>query len=258
MKRKLFFLIAFLLGITMYGQTVYEPSGKRSVKTVEVGHYKNIFIDESHFDITLRNSRDRQIQIEADDAIHPIIKARVEKDTLKLNIETEGGVVFITTGKINISLPVSEEVQKIHFKMAGNISCEKELKLKKAAIEMEYVSNLNLPLRVDDLQLKIGLARKGSVSLQSKNCTLYSRWVKEIAFSGKVGNLEIEGCDGNLNFENVRVENVFFKEVNGIGTMRLWVEDTLKGSISGILTVQYKGNAVNEVTASGISKVVKQ
>ena len=45
--------------------------------------------------------------------------------------------------------------------MAGNISCEKELKLKKAAIEMEYVSNLNLPLRVDDLQLKIELARKG-------------------------------------------------------------------------------------------------
>ncbi|WP_455004313.1 hypothetical protein [Capnocytophaga gingivalis] len=40
----------------MYGQTVYEPSGKRSVKTVEVGRYKNIFIDESHFDITLRNS----------------------------------------------------------------------------------------------------------------------------------------------------------------------------------------------------------
>ena len=40
--------------------------------------------------------------------------------------------------------------------------------------------------------------------------------------------------------------------------MRLWVEDTLKGSISGILTVQYKGNAANEVTASGISKVVKQ
>ena len=112
MKRKLFFLIAFLLGITMYGQTVYEPSGKRSVKTVEVGHYKNIFIDESHFDITLRNSRDRQIQIEADDAIHPIIKARVEKDTLKLNIETEGGFVFLTTVKINISLPVSEEVQK--------------------------------------------------------------------------------------------------------------------------------------------------
>ena len=185
MKRKLFFLIAFLVGITMYGQTVYEPSGKRSVKTVEVGHYKNIFIDESHFDITLRNSRDRQIQIEADDAIHPIIKARVEKDTLKLNIETEGGVVFLTTGKINISLPVSEEVQKIHFKMAGNISCEKELKLKKAAIEMEYVSNLNLPLRVDDLQLKIGLARKGSVSLQSKNCTLYSRGVKNHCFQWK-------------------------------------------------------------------------
>ena len=87
---------------------------------------------------------------------------------------------------------------------------------------------------------------------------MYSRWVKEIAFSGKVGNLEIEECDGNLNFENVRAENVFFKEVSGIGTMRLWVEDTLKGSISGILTVQYKGNAVNEVTASGISKVVKQ
>lgn len=141
MKRKLFFLIAFLLGITMYGQTVYEPSGKRSIKTVEVGRYKNIFIDESHFDITLRNSRDRQIQIEADDAIHPIIKARVEKDTLKLNIETEGGVVFLTTGKINISLPVSEEVQKIHFKIAGNISCEKELKLKKTAIEMENAAN---------------------------------------------------------------------------------------------------------------------
>ena len=87
---------------------------------------------------------------------------------------------------------------------------------------------------------------------------MYSQGVKEIAFSGKVGNLEIEECDGDLNFENVRVENVFFKEVSGIGTMRLWVEDTLKGSISGILTVQYKGNAANEVTASGISKVVKQ
>ena len=258
MKKLALFLITYFFISSLYGQiNTYEPSGKRSIKTFKVAKYDKILIDDSSFNIILKNGKSGEIQVEADNAIHPIIKIFVEDSTLKMKAQGEGGVSLITTGKIYVTIPVSDEIEQIYLKWAGDISSTKEVRLQKMNIKMESVGDLDLQLNVDELELTMGIIKGGRMFLQSQNCQLYARSVQEVSFNGRIKNLDIEQCDSDLNFQNVRVENANLF-TDGMGTMRLWVERTLKGSIIGFLTVSYRGNAKEEISVTKPAKVIKE
>ena len=248
MKKLALFLITYFFISSLYGQiNTYEPSGKRSIKTFKVAKYDKILIDDSSFNIILKNGKSGEIQVEADNAIHPIIKIFVEDSTLKMKVQGEGGVSLITTGKIYVTIPVSDEIEQIYLKWAGDISSTKEVRLQKMNIKMESVGDLDLQLNVDELELTMGIIKGGRMFLQSQ----------KVSFNGRIKNLDIEQCDSDLNFQNVRVENANLF-TDGMGTMRLWVERTLKGSIIGFLTVSYRGNAKEEISVTKPAKVIKE
>ena len=61
---------------------------------------------------------------------------------------------------------------------------------------------------------------------------------------------------GNIDAQNYKVENIFITH-SGVGDAKIWVTNSLKGRLSGVGNVFYKGNPTIEVNVSGVGTVIK-
>ena len=61
---------------------------------------------------------------------------------------------------------------------------------------------------------------------------------------------------GNIDAQNYQVENITITH-SGVGNAKIWVTGSLKGSISGVGNVYYKGNPTMGVNVSGVGGVMK-
>ena len=61
---------------------------------------------------------------------------------------------------------------------------------------------------------------------------------------------------GNIDAQNYRVEDIIITH-SGVGEAKIWATNSLKGSLSGVGNILYKGNPTIEVNASGVGKIIK-
>ena len=100
-------------------QNVFQASGERSVLRTELPKYTKIDID-SRWEVTLVNEKNDHIYIDADNAIHPIIKATVEDGTLEIGSCKEGNLqlncrnLTFNAGSL-AKLPISGKVENLNF-----------------------------------------------------------------------------------------------------------------------------------------------
>ena len=83
-----------LISTVLSAQNVFEASGERSTQKISVAKYTKIAIDEM-LDVVLVNEKNDHIYIDADNAIHPIIKTTVEEGTLKVALKLPKGVNMV-------------------------------------------------------------------------------------------------------------------------------------------------------------------
>ena len=61
---------------------------------------------------------------------------------------------------------------------------------------------------------------------------------------------------GDIDARNYRLENVTVKH-SGVGDVKIWVTESLSGTLSGVGDIRYKGNPTVNVKVSGVGKVSK-
>ena len=61
---------------------------------------------------------------------------------------------------------------------------------------------------------------------------------------------------GDVDASNYQVENATVKH-SGVGDIKLWVTDSLSGTLSGVGNIRYKGFPTVNVNVSGVGKVSK-
>ena len=80
--------------------------------------------------------------------------------------------------------------------------------------------------------------------------------VKLSAGSGSDLKISLSGV-GNVDAQNYQVENIVITQ-SGVGDSKIWVTNSLSGTLSGVGNISYKGNPTVNVNVSGVGKVNKQ
>ena len=246
-----FILVSALLS----AQNVLEASGERSTQKISVPKYTKIAIDEK-LDVTLVNEKNDHIYIDADDAIHPIIKTTVEQGTLKVALVFPKGVNMVQTGGIRVKIPV-KGTEELQMKM-GTLLADETIKLSSYKISLEYLSELNLDLNIQELDLKISSCRKGYLQLNCKNLTFDAGSLRGLAITGKAENVTfVSNAIVDLQAYDLKIQDATFN-TSAILKAKLYIEGSIQGKPSGIFDLKYKGNAINRIESNPMVKIIKE
>ena len=101
-------------------------------------------------------------------------------------------------------------------------------------------TKLNVDVHLPELK-SINLSGVGSVKLSNGNALNL-----QISLSG-VGSIDAE----NYQVQNITIQN------SGVGSAKIWATESLKGTLSGVGNVSYKGNPEVNIKVSGVGKVNK-
>jgi len=106
--------------------------------------------------------------------------------------------------------------------------------------------------------------KSGSFSSTELDIDVYLPELKNISLSG-AGNFNIyagEAFDleiytsgtGNIDAQNYQVENITITH-SGVGTSKIWATNTLKGNLTGVGNILYKGTPTISVNKEGIGTI---
>ena len=244
-----------LISTVLSAQNVFEASGERSTQKISVPKYTKIAIDEM-LDVALVNEKNDHIYIDADNAIHPIIKTTVEEGTLKVALKLPKGVNIVQTGGITVKIPV-KGTEELQMKM-GKLSSDEPIKLASYKIKLDYVSELNLDLNIQELDLKISSCRKGELKLNCKNLTFEAGSLSGLAISGKAENATfVSNGIANIEAYDLKIQDATFDN-SSILKAKLYINGTIQGKTNGIFELRYKGNAISRIEPSPMVKIIKE
>ena len=163
---------------------------------------------------------------------------------------------MVQTGGITVKIPV-KGTEELQMKM-GKLSSDEPIKLASYKIKLDYVSELNLDLNIQELDLKISSCRKGDLKLNCKNLTFNAGSLTKLPISGKVENLNfVSNRIIQLETYDLKIQNAIFN-TSGIVKAKLRIDGTIQGKPSGIFELYYKGNATNQIETNSMIKVIKE
>lgn len=160
------------------------------------------------------------VQIYGPDNFVNLVQVGVKNGMLLLTMEKHNQV---KNGKLKITIS-SPDLNRIDFKGVGDISIEDKLNTAKLDVESKGVGDIN----INDLtcnELMVSSMGVGDVKLKGKvqSATLYSKGVGDI--------------DAN-ELEAARVD----ASSKGVGDISCYATESLKASVKGVGSIQYKGN----------------
>ncbi|GJH41768.1 hypothetical protein RCZ04_23180 [Capnocytophaga sp. HP1101] len=244
-----------LTTVVLSAQNVFQASGERSIRKIAVQKYTKIDID-NRWDITLVNEKNDHIYIDADDAIHPIIKTTVQEGTLRVSLETPNGVNFVQTGGIKLKIPV-KGTSELNMK-SGKLRTEAPIKMPSYKMHLDFLSEIHLNLNIDNLDLKIGSCKEGNLQLNCRNLTFEAGSLDKLPISGKVENLTfVSNSIIQLQTYDLTIQNAIFN-TSGIVKAKLRINGAIQGKPTGIFELYYKGNATNEIAPHTMIKIIKE
>lgn len=187
-------------------------------------------------DINYTQSTDGKtsVQIYGPDNYVKLIQVTMKNETLILDIE-KGKQMNNCTIKITLSSP---SLNRIDFKGVGNILIEKSLKAPKLDVTNKGVGNIKiLDLTCDDLIVNsVGV---GNMVLRG---------------SAQTADLSSKGV-GNINAVELKADSIeaFSK---GVGDITCYPTQSIKASVKGVGSIEYKGNPTEKkFTKGGIGSI---
>ena len=106
--------------------------------------------------------------------------------------------------------------------------------------------------------------KSGSFSATELTIDVYMPELKSISLNG-AGNFKINAGNtseldvslsgaGSVDAQNFEVQNITIKH-SGVGNAKIWVTNSLNGTLSGVGNIQYKGNPTINVNRTGVGKI---
>jgi len=163
---------------------------------------------------------------------------------------------MVQTGGITVKIPV-KGTEELQMKM-GKLSSDKPIKLASYKIKLDYVSELNLDLNIQELDLKISSCRKGDLKLNCKNLTFEAGSLSGLAISGKTENATfVSNGIADIEAYDLKIQDATFDN-SSILKAKLRIDGTIQGKPSGIFELYCKGNATNQIETNSMIKVIKE
>jgi len=106
--------------------------------------------------------------------------------------------------------------------------------------------------------------KSGTFNATELTINVYMPELKSITLSG-TGNIKVfDGSSselnislsstGNIDAQNFKVDDITINH-SGTGNSKIWAEKTLKGTLSGVGNILYKGNPTNTVNKTGTGNI---
>jgi len=127
-------------------------------------------------------------------------------------------------------------------------------------------SNIQELIFVDVKNNLLNISNKSNTSIRATELTInvYLPKLEIIRVSG-VGNIEISDGSapelkielsgvGNINAQNYNVENITITH-SGVGNAKVWAVNSLRGTLSGVGNILYKGNPTINVRRIGVGVI---
>jgi len=153
-----------------------------------------------------------------------------------ISIEDVGDVNIRTGESYKVVVTTSDNLQHYVLTETRNNVLYISIKSKKGFVRAKFVIDVQLP----ELH-SLNLSGVGDVRISEGSAAGLA-----ITLSGV----------GAIDAQNYRIENATVRH-SGVGEIKIWVTDSLSGSLSGVGNIRYKGNPAVSVNVSGVGKVSK-
>ena len=201
-------------------------------KEFHVGSFTSIYL-HGPFEIKLSQANDCSVRIETSDRIFD-----------RLTVNSEDGELEIEYDRSELKKPDNikvyiqfKDLEKLRIKGAVELDCENELNLRNLKVEFDGAGDVNLNLHASKFIAEIN----GVGNFELSGTADYHK----ITFSG-VGSYDAKRLESRYTMVNS----------DGIGNVTVFASEQLKGSVSGIGSVDYYGDPrETDLHASGIGSV---
>ena len=162
---------------------------------------------------------------------------------------------MVQTGGITVKIPV-KGTEELQMKM-GKLSSDEPIKLASYKIKLDYVSELNLDLNIQELDLKISSCRKGDLKLNCKNLTFEAGSLSGLAISGKTENATfVSNGIADIEAYDLKIQDATFDN-SSILKAKLYINGTIQGKSNGFFELRYKGNAISRIGSESHTRAMR-
>jgi hypothetical protein len=197
-----------------------------------VGDFNRLHIS-GVFKVYLVEGQSGQIEVETDQNIQEYVKVEVKNNVLTLSLEPHFRLdptrleVYITTNHLNeIRMSGASSLQSRHALSSDNLN-----------IGISGACDLNLMVRTGSLKTDVSGAGSVKIAGEARN--------HDIHISGVAA---VNCLDLNTSATDV--------SISGAGSAKVNAADRLKASVSGVGSVQYKGNPADKrISSSGAGRI---
>jgi hypothetical protein len=187
-------------------------------------------------DLTIQIGATERLEIEAEDNLMQYLETDVTAG--ELEIRTQENVNLDNTKPIRYTLTVTE-LDGLTISSSGSISAP-DMRSDRFSIQISSSGKLEIASLIAD-RLEVEISSSGDVTVKS----------------GEVPQVDIQiSSSGDLDLEKLASQNVTVK-LSSSGDARVWVTDTLDGTLSSSGDLFYRGNPQVDVKTSSSGKVVK-
>jgi len=210
-----------------------KGSGRYIKEEREVENFSKITI-RGEGELVLRQAEHEHLVVEADDNLMPYIIS-----------EVFGGELFLGQ-KQNCSLQYQNSIRYfVSVKDIKGISVSGSVKVLSEKIE------------ADLLTLKSSGSSSVYMQLDSGNLTVKLSGSGKLNLNGCVESQEIN-ASGASRYDAKDLESKICRvKISGAASVKLNVNDELRGEVSGVSKICYRGNPQVDINKSGVAKVVK-
>jgi hypothetical protein len=236
---KITFVIPFILTALVIGACsihvnvdIGQGSGKIVTETRDVSHFDSLELSGIG-DITLIQSDQEALEIEAEDNVLQHITTEVRNGTLYIGLEPK---VILPTKPVKYTL----KMHNIH------------------GLATRGVSSVKSSGSIHTDRLEIDISGTGSIELEDLTCANLSISISgagSFQASGKASDQKITlSGAGNYRGQDLQSQTAEVT-ISGLGQVTLWVTDRLDVTISGTGGVDYYGTPEINQQVSGLVKV---
>lgn len=224
MKTYLYFfsfslILIFLFTNKSFAQQKVYGNDIKTLKERSISSFSEIEIT-GFFKVELKQNNNCKLEIETDENLHKFIEVNVSNNTLIIDFDEDYKLGKNEEIKLYISF---NKLESLEITGAAHLYNKSVMELDEFELDISGAAEVNLNLNANYMKSEINGAA-------------------DLNFKGIVNKAKIEfNGAGNISAFDL-ITNIFIIELAGAGSAEIYVDKELYAEISGIGSIDYKGN----------------
>jgi len=263
-KVVLFLMLIGLMPAMTFGQTA---------ETRQVSGFTGINAS-GVFNITVTSGDAESLVIEAEDNVMPYVRSEVRNGILYLYLDKKNNLKNIKLLRASVVMKNLENVtlsgtcklaakdlfspDKFKSECSGATELTVNLNTNQLNVQMSGACKMEITANVTDkTDLDLSGTSQMTGTLKTNALMIRNSGVGSVTLTGSATNADINiSGTSKVNAENFVIQNADITS-SGISEVTVNVANDLKANVSGMASVNYKGNAAMKVNTSGMGKIRK-